>query len=516
MDQQRSNPNSHIIHNSMYDKITSGIRVINTLPMPYRRITITHNFIKEPMRGIELLNVSASAIPSQQTVVASNEILLDGQTKSARYGIKLDNCNQIHVACNNITRKGNTPGADKLKIRGIEINQTKNALVSNNTTKKLGLGIKGAGYLGNTQFQCNKSYTNHNGFYFERDYASALTDIDDQVSVINGVNIPNDNQWFGSIGFDIDAAAGFVQIPLKEWHYRAWSGHPEFYPGMSAVVQSQILRISAGNPPQTSCINCNPLLPGGPIQKPTKKKIQDIASEANNYSELDIPFRHFEKQFAYKALSIDSTGYFSEFYNFRDMLTGSNIGRYDEIDSLIDNGDIANARQINGSISPTNDLEEYRKWINNVYFDYIDSQHEIPQSIVDDLIMLASSSAYVYGDAVFIARAIVDYMEPLMNPKSMEWAEIIDDTQEAISVRVFPNPANDIINVEFDGIDDYFVISVSITNPLGVRVYEKSFTVNSGVYGLDVSPLKPGLYLFNVISDDSGESISKGRIVICH
>lgn len=164
---------------------------------------------------------------------------------------------------------------------------------------------------------------------------------------------------------------------------------------------------------------------------------------------------------------------------------------------------------LNNAISPVNNIETNRKWVNTVYFDYIVPQVNLPQNIIDDLETLASSSPFVNGDAVYTARAIVGYTESVVTPKSLE-QENDSNCSSEITAKVYPNPANDKLFIEIKGSGDE-KLNFVVLNSLGVKLKEVSLQKNAVI---DVSRLSNGLYFYQILRTFNKEISSKGRFVI--
>lgn len=83
------------------------------------------------------------------------------------------------------------------------------------------------------------------------------------------------------------------------------------------------------------------------------------------------------------------------------------------------------------------------------------------------------------------------------------------EENEELSFAVYPNPANDVINISTKGTDGNSVIR--ITDVLGKVVLQETISENKK---LDVSDFKNGVYLINVI--ENGISTKSKRIVVRH
>jgi hypothetical protein len=242
-----------------------------------------------------------------------------------------------------------------------------------------------------------------------------------------------------------------------------------------------------------------------------KKLIITIINETNNYNELDGSFKYFEKQYAYDVLSSEININNSSVENFFETLENGNIGKFNKIYQMIDRNQFNSALIANNSIVPTNQIEVNRKWVNGVYLDYVAPQRSIPQTTIDELETLASSSPFVNGDAVYTARAIVGYTEPELNNKNMEQDNPQDEivTNNPVLVHVYPNPTSDFIIVEVTG-EIREPVLFTIYNVLGYK--KKEVLISNGKMKIDISDFNQGAYWYDARL--SLISINKGKFII--
>lgn len=504
---------SYVINSTFKTNTLNAIKFINILPV-LSKITIKSDSILDPTNGVYISNITSHATNANyKCKVYSNYITLN-KSSGIMYGIRLENSNYIEAYCNTATRTALPTTANRLNVRGIQVEQCQNALIRDNTTNLLGLGIKGAGSLLGTQFKCNTSNGNYNGFYFDANYNSVQTVISDQ-----GIStLPNDNKWpsVPTGFFGIDAASGFSIVPLKNWYYRIIGAQYNFT--LSAFAINGIQKTPAGNPVQSSCTTCGGMFMAGlsysspgSVGSINENEIESIINESNNYSELDASFKYFEKQYAFHVLNVNTSSLNSITGQYYYDLLAGNIAKFDKVYNLVNYNRIDSAKLLNNNISPTNPIEINRKWVNEIYLDYIMPQVNLPQYIIDDLEILANTSPYVLGDAVYSARNIVNYTEPAVIPKSSEHSDEAISNR-TINVNVYPNPANKNISVEIIGLQTELCKFV-IRNTLGIELLEKVINTNREEVTIDVSKLSDGLYLYEVMNAENIK-INSGRLVI--
>lgn len=508
----------YVVNSTFKNSTLIGIKFINTVST-IRKLNIKNDSILDPTYGIYLSNVASHATQmSLKTVVSNNYITL--VKNSVTSGIRLEMCNYVEAYCNKVTRTTIPSTSYRTYIKGFQIEQTANGLIRDNTTERIGIGVKCAGSLLGTQFKCNTSDGSYSGFYCDANYGGVQT----VLSYQGAVNTPWDNKWYNipGTGWAIDAAAGYSQPTLAYWYYRSVGA--QFNPTISSNALNGITKSSAGNTAPTACTTCSGSLMMTGLTTPVQivstgnqqNELTAIIDETNNYNELDEQFKYFEKQYAFSLLNSNPSLINAQSGEFYNELNNGNIGSFDKVYKFAQNSDFENAKVLNEQIAPVNNIETNRKWVNDVYLKYVIPQVLIPQNIVSDLVTLASSSPFVEGDAVYTARAIVRYTEP--NPVNKNMEQSNEDEQNAqvnpnneLKVLVYPNPANDYFTVEIIGNSNKSVKFV-LTNTLGVNVYEGLF--NSSLNKIDSKQFKQGIYLYKAIIDNNDGNAVNGRIVI--
>ena len=509
---------SYVTNSTFKTNISAGVQFISVLPL-YNRITVKYDSILNPTMGVKLMNIrSHPSFLAFKTIVSNNYIT--NIKNSPVWGLWFEKCDNIEAYCNMIHRASLPPTNYQLFINGITIYHSVSAKIHDNTSENIGVSIRGNGSLLGTQFKCNTSDGSYNGFYFD-DFVNVQTILSDQGTL----NSPNDNTLYNDVTnyFRIDGTYTGVTV---DWYYRNLLS--EYLPN-KPIYLNNIILTPAVNPIAVNCQNCTygPLMAGN--SNPTineisgtsptginNNEIDAIINESNNYNEFDELFKYFEKQYAYQKLEENQLELTTTLRNYYYSLKNSNIGKFDQIYREIENNNIENAKTLNNQISPVNNIEINRKWVNSVYFDYIVPQKAIPQNIIDELETLASTSPFVNGDAVYSARAIVGYTETetIVNPKSLEQGNTNNDNSNKhdITVNVYPNPAENNIYVELKGKNGDFNRFI-LRNMLGIKLIEKEIKDDRNKLTINTSKLNNGLYIYEVLNSD-GISIKSGRLVI--
>lgn len=83
------------------------------------------------------------------------------------------------------------------------------------------------------------------------------------------------------------------------------------------------------------------------------------------------------------------------------------------------------------------------------------------------------------------------------------------DETKLVKASIYPNPANDVLNIDFDGEQD---LSVKINDLTGKTVFSSDFGLSTGEQ-INTSDLLPGMYIVQIIADGK---IAAKRITITH
>ena len=75
------------------------------------------------------------------------------------------------------------------------------------------------------------------------------------------------------------------------------------------------------------------------------------------------------------------------------------------------------------------------------------------------------------------------------------------DISNAVSVKLIPNPAKNILNIHTTGFEQDKKLMISVVSVLGV-VVKTIYTTPDQIMQMDVSSLRPGVYFLKVLSGD--------------
>ncbi len=111
--------------------------------------------------------------------------------------------------------------------------------------------------------------------------------------------------------------------------------------------------------------------------------------------------------------------------------------------------------------------------------------------------------------AVASSRTDRDTKEKHANPPAKP-----QTAKKSNSVKVYPNPANDLVTLEYQLASTTDIASVVVINQLGQKMYSGNISGGSGIENINISSWSPGLYLFKVNSEQGFEA--SGSFVVNH
>ena len=435
---------------------------------------------------------NSSMIVEFPTASIANSIdIYDNTINETRTGINLSNCGNISSTCNihdntinfgtvkiklnyigiksksgsyeniinNTISYGSIPTINnQSSLRGIELQNVTNSYIRRNNLNSLGTGMSVSGTSTATQFWCNTF-----GYCY---YGISLYGVISSQTYTG--NKATDNVWY-----DLDYP--------NSYDYRLTglyliSGQSIYWRHQGTTNTSNIYSpyiVYPDNPLYYSIIAFQNTMEGNACGsnksstsiEPTDRTdlLQNIVLDSLIYDTLSAENKYFAKTFAYRFLD-DNQAYLNLgtnddgiYQNFYDTTKVTNIGKLYEVDKLIMNINYAKADSLNSLLTGINLIETNQIEVNRIYlakllYDTISSVDSI------SLVNISYQSSQTGGKGVYGARVILgidlDTIVDLM-PKSMIQIDNNKKTIEGTSdIKVYPNPANDMLYIEFDNMGD--------------------------------------------------------------
>jgi PKD repeat protein len=500
--------------------------------------------------GINVINCKSSST-MQVSVQTANKIYFKSGNLIGRYGIRTQNCQGIKVLENIVAFYPPTypipaPLSNKTMF-GISTENTEGAIISGNQILGAGAGINITGNCNTTLYYCNVLNSCYFGFYLNT--SASIT----QQGGPGSPGLSSHNSWPGTGAYAPNATDNYIRkigsiIPppatlnSPNWYYPDNYGiifKPEVLNANNPVYQ-RVFPIALPSC-TTNCVASQPLagmqtigtLSPSSINTGTSAVTREalygkILRGENNYNDLDAQYKEFDNKLLYEAIkttpmlanagAADDYAYM-QFYMSKKY---DNVGIISLYEDYLRNNKVDSAKFVNNFISTGNIVNEKRKIINEIYNkSFAVGQYKLSPSDSTIVMNLVYSSPHQYGNAVYIARAMMgiyplDYnsnrmMEDGNATDTANTAETIDAVNNDNHVVIYPNPAKEQINIEFSrpvaGNTIFEVYTL-----FGQKVFVKQIPDNTTSIILDVKSLTDGVYLYKLYN--SSKVFASYKLVI--
>jgi len=192
-----------------------------------------------------------------------------------------------------------------------------------------------------------------------------------------------------------------------------------------------------------------------------------------------------------------------------NQLKNANTGKFADVKKLIDTSDIVAAINKNNSVNPQHLIEQNRKTVNEIYLNTVTQDVPLDSMQIIQLTNIALMMPYLGGDAVYSARVMLG-LDPDDYGVSYRLAEPVKQNNIENGIRVYPNPANNEITIEFVNYDNLQNAELQIYDLLGSLIFSRKLTEN--VTHISVAELQSGLYFYNIVVNNN--CIAKEKLVI--
>ena len=207
-------------------------------------------------------------------------------------------------------------------------------------------------------------------------------------------------------------------------------------------------------------------------------------------------------------------------HNFKAEADTGNFGRFERINDALLSGKFEDAEDANDSITDTETPTVALKTVNSILIDaFIDEiEFEDMDSVdIDTLISIAEQCPYYYGNAVYISRLILslidtmEYVNECELPDNGQSQRIAfhseTDNNEINNFSVYPNPANDLINVLNP---NGSTALIEIYNYLGKKIITQKLSNINNIISL--KGLSNGLYIYMIT--DNNKTVKSDKLII--
>lgn len=483
-------------------------------------LDIIGNTINNTRTGISLLNTSSSAANGDLWVrVGNNLIYFDNIDNGIKYrGIKIQGCDRIRVAGNNIENL-NSATNDLEKLQGIHMAQCMGTWVTDNKNiTRMSAGIYVVGNCHLSQFACNDIDTCYTGIYFKPN--SSQNGISATIISQQGYSQrASDNFWTATVN-EQRIAGNLNSSNYFDWYFRGDdiqtnkfatylnNTNAVYYnitPILNTNVATQCVGIPDPNPDPNDWMYA---------MQQREERFGDIVREEVNYEVLEDEFEDYDEAYLYEMLYANpelmnignehDTAYIN-FYNYR---TNSTIAEFIEIQELIDSGNVSQALQDNGILTAQTVIETNQIVTNDIYLNTWAQNIEIDSIQRQTLFSIAMLTPYVGGEGVYSARAMLgidpeDYNLPYRLGHYTDTVIV----EEENNIKVFPNPTNSNITIEFN--KEFDNAEFILFDIIGKELLHQN--INGTEVKIDLSKLNSGIYFYS-IKGNNFETIT-GKII---
>jgi len=536
--------------NNRFKDVSFGIRVFNPIAVN-RRLEISSNYFEGvtdnsysqvTQNAINVVNSKSQPNTSVKTTISNNTIKYAGIKTSITSGIRIQNCDGIMVNSNFIARMPGSIGNinnDWDKTIGIRTATCQGAQITDNYIWGFGQSITTYGNLTGTQFSCNELKIYKYGFYWD-----ALTSLSNQ-GIANLRN--THNEWASHPNITANEklaniASSYNNIlngPIN-WYYFDNMG-TQWIPNdvgaspfiIDAIIKNNATHLCVGGSGSgnnggggtstgggnTGTGTSTPMSLLDEIRDP---KLRDwmfedlIQGEA--YVELQNEYRAYDADFLYKLLADDTTMMWlggtkdADYQYFFDSIQESNIGEFEKIYQLIEQGEYNAALALNTEITPEQAIFANQKTVLDLFIrTWCMERYELSSQEYETLYQIASLTPYEGGEAVYTARIMIGFEPDEHNIPYLPRPSKAEKTPELLSL--YPNPASEEVTVTFENPKfENVQADLKIYSLSGKLVDQKQFETINSFYLINLSNLSNGVYLFHI--ELSNGLSQNGKLVI--
>ena len=243
----------------------------------------------------------------------------------------------------------------------------------------------------------------------------------------------------------------------------------------------------------------------------------EVIRSDNFYNDLQEVYDFYDNIYLFQYMLDDENFTFlggtgdDEYQSYFDSLSNTSIGDFAEIDSLISQGNIEEAIDLNESLPEDKEFYLNRKQANRIFFrSFALGDYELTEADSTELMDIALQLPYPGGDGVYVARAMLgidpdDYGVSYRKPRP----DLDTSTPLSTSVKVYPNPAQNSIIVEFTQETELLNAKIEFFDIIGKNVREINLNGESNIETVSISGLKNGIYFIKISNKNTYIDIFK-------
>jgi hypothetical protein len=244
-----------------------------------------------------------------------------------------------------------------------------------------------------------------------------------------------------------------------------------------------------------------------------------------DYIDLLNEFRAYDANFLYEMLASDTTIMWlggekdADYRHFFDSIRMSNIGDFSKVYDLIEAEDYHRADSMNNLIVPTSYIYTNLKIVLSIYLNtWSKGDYLLSETDYNTLFEIANQTPYEGGEGVYTARIMINYNPDNYGLPFKVKGDLINNSEEVSAIKLYPNPAEDILNIEFENLKGEEIDgTIKIFNISGKLLKEQAFSTHSSFYMLDINNLTNGAYVFRIQIDNKEKTtyrMQSGKLIV--
>lgn len=469
----------------------TAIIVADWIPQPQSK-TITLNNISGYNRGIHVGNTTNAKIYGNTIKNVKN--INTSFLTSVGSGVLVEGSKNTVIQGNSVLNTGNS--GSNWGLEGIHVSITSNSIVSCNTIRSSGKSIHYSGECYPAQIKKNLMQSGIAGFVLSNGGYTGEQGSDGN---------PWDNEWKNSFSYHLYSVDNYPTITygnLSKWYVGTNTNFTYPSPFVSGGGSQPILyEVTSGS----LFLLCAIPHSATPISFSTT--MADMAN--GSIPELQQPnYRKWMNENGLmKNLKSDSSFLqYPALSSFEQQQMSLSTGKLVEVeDSLLANN-ISGALSINSSLQTYSYPDSVTKMVNDININAVSTGADEWGDAVTvqnwaKLREIASCCPFTHGTDVYLARIMlklygdtttfVNVCEEIAEPISNK-SQIVQDENDIIT-RVFPNPANNVLNIEFGG-----SLPAKLTLHTSVGQIIRVFDIREPNIQIDISDIEPGIVFYEI------------------
>ena len=182
-------------------------------------------------------------------------------------------------------------------------------------------------------------------------------------------------------------------------------------------------------------------------------------------------------------------------YNaFFNTMQSSDAAHYINAINAMDTNNLTIAQRELNLIADTNAINHNRIIVGNIYSTtWALGNYQLTDDQVRTLTDIAYSDPYTNGDGVYTARVMLNIDPDDSNLVYRMALQLPKQVVKSNSVHVYPNPANDMLYIEFDNMGDC-IAKIEFYDLTGKLYYSTSINTDLKLQTLNINSIKAGIY----------------------